>query len=72
MRISRTRGVVYVTTIGERRKQFYRPMTDYNEDPYSIIWLATFRQTVEQITKSHRVKITFPNYSEGEIYEITG
>ncbi len=66
--------VVYVTTIGERGKQFHRPMTNYNEDPYSTIWFATFRQTnkVEQITKNPRIKITFPSNREGDMYEITG
>ncbi len=66
--------VVYVTTIGERGKQFHRPMTNYNEDPYDTMWFPTFRATkkVEHITKNPRIKISFPSHKEGEIYEITG
>ncbi len=66
--------VVYVTTYGTRGKQFTRPMTNYNEDPYGNLWFATFRQTnkVEHIAKDCNVKVMFPSSREGEVYEISG
>ena len=66
--------VVYISTYGEHGKQYTRPMTNYNEDPYGTIWFATFRQTkkVEHLAKNSKIKITFPSSKEGELYEITG
>ncbi len=70
----RNAKVVYITTYGEHGKQYSRPMTNYNEDPYAPIWFATFRQTkkVEHIMKNPKIKITFPSIKEGDLYEITG
>jgi general stress protein 26 len=49
-------------------------MTNYNDNPYSDLWFATFRQTkkVEQVQSDPRVKVKFPSSSEGEFYEIAG
>ena len=66
--------VVYVTTYGEHGKKYSRPMTNYNKDPYSTIWFATFRATkkVEHLMKNPKIKITFPGSKEGDLYEISG
>jgi len=65
--------VVYVTTYSEHDKQFHRPMTNYNADPYNTMWFPSFRATkkVEHITKNSKIKISFSSSREGEVYEIT-
>ncbi len=70
----RNARVVYVTTYDTKGKQFTRPMTNYNEDPYGNMWFATFRQTkkVEHVSGNPAIKITFPSNREGEVYEIMG
>ena len=65
--------VVFLTTFsdgGERSRQ----MTNFNEDPYKVMWFPTYRKTrkVEDIEKNPKVLITFPSSSEGEFYEIEG
>ncbi len=65
--------VVYLTTFsdGEERS---RQMTNFNEDPYGMMWFPTYRDTrkVEDIEKNPRVLITFPGSEEGRFYEIEG
>lgn len=65
--------VVFMTTFsveGERS----RKMTNFNEDPYNMMWFPTYRNTkkIEDIKRNLRVLITFPSSKEGEFYEIEG
>ena len=64
--------VVYLTTLrdGEERS---RPMTNFNEDPYSIM-VHTYRGTrkVDDINENQKLLFTFPSSKEGEYYEIEG
>jgi general stress protein 26 len=66
--------IVYVATFGEHGKQYNRPMTNYNEDPYVKMWFPTFRATkkIEHIAKNPKIKIIFPSSKEGDLYEVTG
>lgn len=65
--------IVHITTFkdGEERS---RPMTNFNEDPYKMIWFPTHRDSrkVGDIKKNPRVLVTFPSSKEGEYYEIEG
>ena len=65
--------VVYMTTFGDEGERS-RPMTNLNEDPYSMMWFPTYRDTrkIDDIEKNSRVLITFPSTNEGEYYEIDG
>lgn len=65
--------IVYLTTFSngvERSRQ----MTNFNENPYKMMWFPTYRDTrkVEDIKKNPRVLLTFPSSREGEFYEIEG
>lgn len=64
---------VYLTTFtdGEERS---RPMTNFNDDPYRMMWFPTNRDTrkVRDINKNPKVLVTFPRSEEGEYYEIEG
>ena len=65
--------VVFLTTFkdGEERN---RPMTNFNEDPYSVMWFPTYRKTrkVEDIKKNPKVLLTFPSKNEDAYFEISG
>ncbi len=51
-----------------------RQMTNFNEDPYGVMWFPTYRDTrkVGDIEKNPKVLITFPSSRPGEFYEIEG
>jgi general stress protein 26 len=65
--------MVYLTTFrdGEERS---RQMTNFNEDPYDVIWFPSDMKSrkVEDIKDDPKVLITFPAQNKGEYYEITG
>jgi len=66
--------VVFLTTFSEKGEERSRSMTNFNEDPYGMMWFPTYRNTrkVEDIKKNPRVLITFPSSKEGVFYEIEG
>jgi general stress protein 26 len=49
-------------------------MTNFNEDPYSMIWFPTERgtQKVKDIEKNPKIVLTFPAEEKGNFYEIQG
>jgi general stress protein 26 len=65
--------VVYFTTYykGEERS---RQMTNFNMDPYTLMWFPSYRKTkkVEDIKLNQKVLITFPGSVNGEFFEIEG
>ncbi len=65
--------MVYLTTFrdGEERS---RQMTNFNEDPYGVIWFPSDMKSrkIEDIKDDPKVLITFPAREKGEYYEITG
>jgi general stress protein 26 len=65
--------MVYLTTFqnGEERS---RQMTNFNEDPYDVIWFPSDMKSrkVEDIKENPQVLITFPAQKKGDYYEITG
>ncbi len=65
--------MVYLTTFrdGEERS---RQMTNFNEDPYGVIWFPSDMKSrkIEDIKVNPKVLITFPARKKGEYYEITG
>lgn len=65
--------IVFLTTFSEEGERS-RPMTNFNENPYKVMWFPTYRNTrkVEDIKKNPKVLITFPSSREGEFYEIEG
>lgn len=66
--------IVFLTTFSESGEERRRPMTNFNEDVYKMMWFPTDRDTkkVEDIKKNPRVRITFPSSREGAFYEIEG
>lgn len=65
--------LVFLTTFSDD-KETTRPMTNFNEDPYNMIWFPTERKSrkVGDIKKNSKVLVTFPSESEDEYYEISG
>ncbi len=65
--------MVYFTTF-YNGKERSRQMTNFNEDPYDMLWFPSDKKSrkVEDITKNPKVLITFPAEKRGEYYEITG
>ena len=65
--------VVFLTTYRDG-KENNRQMTNFNTDPYEVIWFPTSKETkkVEDIEKNPKVLITFPGLTNGEFYEIEG
>ena len=65
--------LVFLTTFsdGEERS---RPMTNFNDDPYNMMWFPTERKSrkVEDIKKTPKALITFPSETADEYYEISG
>jgi len=66
--------VVYLTTVSEDGKERSRQMTNFNENPYEIMWFPTYRETrkVEDIKKNSKVLVTVPRSNHREYYEIEG
>jgi len=65
--------VVFLTTF-KGKEERSRQMTNFNENPYEIIWFPTEEGTrkVQDIAKNPRVLVTFPAGKEGVFYEIEG
>jgi general stress protein 26 len=65
--------VIYFTTFSDR-EEISRPMTNFNENPYKMMWFPTYRETrkVKDIEKNPRVLLTFPSSKKKEYYEIEG
>jgi general stress protein 26 len=65
--------VIFFTTFNNGEESS-RPMTNFNDDPYKMMWFPTYRETrkVEDIEKNPRVLLTFPSSREEEYYEIEG
>jgi len=66
--------LVYLTTFSKDGRKRNRAMTNYNEDPYEMMWFPTFKETrkVEDIKRNPKVLVTFPSSKRGEFYEIEG
>ncbi|MHA2394364.1 MAG: pyridoxamine 5'-phosphate oxidase family protein [Promethearchaeota archaeon] len=66
--------LVYLTTFSENGQKHNRPMTNYNEDPYEMMWFPTFKNSrkVRDILKNPKTLITFPNSKKREFYVIKG
>jgi general stress protein 26 len=65
---------VFLTTFDIEGKENSRPMTNYNEDPYSIMWFPTEKGTrkVKDIENNTKVLLTIPGEKRGVFYEIEG
>ncbi len=63
--------VVFLTTYKDG-KENSRQMTNFNTDPYTVMWFSTYRNTekVKDIEMNSEVLVTFPSFNEGEFYEI--
>jgi len=66
--------VVFLTTYNKEGKESTRQMTNFNENPYDIVWFPTDRNTrkVKDIQENPKVLLTFPSSKENEFYEIEG
>jgi general stress protein 26 len=65
--------MVYLTTFRDGEEKS-RQMTNFNENPYDVIWFPSDMKSkkIEDIKKDPKVLITFPAQNKGEYYEITG
>jgi general stress protein 26 len=66
--------LVNMITYAEDGSKRSRPMTNFNEDPYSKMWFPTYSTTkkVKDIDRDPRVIISFPSSKEGKFWEIEG
>jgi general stress protein 26 len=66
--------LVYLTTFSENGLKHNRAMTNYNENPYEMMWFPTFKDSrkVHDIQKNAKVLITFPSSKKREFYVIDG
>lgn len=66
--------IVYLVTFSKKGERHSRPMTNFNEDPYGMIWFPTYRDTrkVDDIKHDPRVLVIFPSSNDGKFYEIEG
>ncbi len=65
--------IVFLTTYGEDGEHT-RPMTNYNEDPYSTMWFPTDADTrkVRDIEANPNVSVSFPANERGAFYVVDG
>jgi len=65
--------VVFLTTYKDGNENS-RQMTNFNTDPYTVMWFPTSNNTgkVKDIEKNSKVLLTFPSLVNGEFYEIEG
>ncbi len=66
--------MVNMITYAKDGSKHVRVMTNYNEDPYDIMWFATYSYTrkVSDIESDPRVIISFASSNEGKFWEIQG
>jgi general stress protein 26 len=66
--------IVLFTTFSSGGDKVSRPMTNYNEDPYSTMLFPTFKGTkkVDHINVNPHVHIGFPSAKENRFYDIEG
>lgn len=66
--------IVFLTTFSETGEEHSRQMTNLNEDPFTIIWFPTYKNTkkVSEIINNPKVLITFPGENQKEFFEIEG
>ncbi len=66
--------MVYLTTYSKDGDENTRPMTNYSESPYELIWFPTEKDTqkVKDIQHNPKVKILVPSRKRGFYYEIEG
>jgi general stress protein 26 len=66
--------VVYLITFSASGERHSRPMTNFNDDPYVMIWFPTYRDTrkVSDIGANNRVLVIFPGCNTDEFFEIEG
>ena len=63
-----------MVTFGEKNEPHSRPMTNFNENPYTKMWFPTFSNTrkVDDLKRNKKVLILFPDKNEKIFYEIEG
>jgi len=67
-------NVIYMITFDKEGESHSRPMTNYNKDPYGLLWFPTFRDTqkVKDIEENPEVRILFPSGDSDFFFEIKG
>ena len=66
--------MVNLITYAEDGSKKSRPMTNFNEDPYTKMWFPTYSTTekVKDIQRNTKVIVSFPSSTEGKFWEIEG
>lgn len=66
--------VILLTTYSENGEEHIRQMTNFNENPYTMMWFTTYTNTrkVEDVKKNPKVLLTVPATKRGGFYEIEG
>jgi len=63
--------VVYLVTFGLTGEKHSRPMTNFNDGPYNMMWFPTCRDTqkVKDIKNNKKVLVVFPDSERERFYE---
>jgi general stress protein 26 len=66
--------MVYLVTRGANGKENTRPMTNYSETPYVMIWFPTEKDTqkIKDISINPKVKVLVPSRKKGFYHQIEG
>lgn len=61
-------------TYGAKGEPHSRPMTNFNDNPYSTMWFPTYNDTqkVRDLENDPKTLIIYPGADEDEFYEIEG
>jgi len=66
--------IAYFITFNKKGEMHSRPMTNFNDNPYGVIWFPSYNNTrkVGDIKQNKRTLILYPAIEEGKFYEIEG
>ena len=66
--------VVYLITFSVDGQPHSRPMTNFNDDPYTMMWFPSYRDTrkVRDIKVNDKVIVIFPSCNTDEFFEVEG
>ncbi len=66
--------ILFMITFTEGGEEHQRAMTNFNENPYDVMWFPTATQTrkVKDIKRNKKVLLLFPAAEEDMYYELEG
>jgi len=66
--------IIFMITYGKSGEEHIRAMTNFNDNPYEVMWFATATSTrkVEDIKENKKVLLLFPALADEMYYELEG